>query len=51
MPVWAWIIMVVAIAVVSAVAWTAFGKLRTGKLQAQFGPEYDRTVGTRDYHP
>jgi len=48
MPAWAWIIIVVAIGVVAAVAWTAFGKRRTGKLQEQFGPEYDRTVGTRD---
>jgi FtsZ-interacting cell division protein ZipA len=45
MPVWAWIIVIVAIvAIVALVVWSAMRKRRTKGLQQRFGPEYERTV-------
>jgi hypothetical protein len=38
------IIAVVALVVIALIVW-AFNRRRTAKLRAQFGPEYDRTVG------
>jgi hypothetical protein len=34
--------------VVAVAAWQAMARKKTGHLQDQFGPEYDRTVGTAD---
>ena len=46
MPVWGWVVIaVVAVAVVALFAWKLLAKLRTGRLQETFGPEYERTVG------
>ncbi len=45
MPVWAWILIVIAVAaVVAAVVWTATRKARTRALTDRFGPEYGRAV-------
>ncbi len=45
MPVWAWILIAVAVVIVAAVAgWLAWSKRRTDQLRSRFGPEYDRTV-------
>jgi hypothetical protein len=46
MPTWAWIVIVVAAAiiVVGAIAWTAARARRRKGLQERFGTEYDRTV-------
>jgi hypothetical protein len=38
------IIAVVALVVIALIVW-AFNRRRTAKLRAQFGPEYDRTLG------
>jgi len=44
-PVWAWVLIVVAgLVVVSVVAWRALAVRRTRRLKAQFGPEYDRAA-------
>jgi hypothetical protein len=49
MPAWVWVLIAVVVAVVVAtVAWQAMARKKTGHLQDQFGPEYDRTVGTAD---
>jgi hypothetical protein len=53
MPTWAWILIAVAaLALVALVAVTAMMRRRTQRLQARFGPEYDRAVerhgGRRD---
>jgi hypothetical protein len=39
-----WIVVVVALIVIAAIAWTAWSKRRTGALRERFGPEYDRTA-------
>jgi len=45
MPVWAWILIVVAAAVVvGVVVWAGTRSARSRQLQRRFGPEYDRTV-------
>lgn len=45
MPVWAWILIVVAIVtVVALIAWSAGRSVRSERLRDRFGPEYDRTV-------
>ena len=47
MPGWVWVLIAVAVvAVLALVVWQAVARRRTGQLQQQFGPEYDRTVGT-----
>jgi FtsZ-interacting cell division protein ZipA len=46
-----WVLVLIAIAVVAVVAvvvWQALARRRTGRLQQQFGPEYDRALGTAD---
>jgi len=49
MPSWVWVVIAVAVVVVLAVVvWRALARRRTGRLQGQFGPEYDRTVETAD---
>jgi hypothetical protein len=46
MPAWAWVLIAIAVVVVLAlVVWQGLGARRTKRLKAQFGPEYDRTVG------
>ena len=46
MPAWVWVLIAIAVVVVLAVAvWQAVAKRRTGRLQQQFGPEYNRTLG------
>jgi hypothetical protein len=45
MPVWAWIIIAVAVlALIGLAAWAAARSSRTERLRDRFGPEYDRTV-------
>ena len=45
MPTWAWAVIIIGAAiVVAAIAWGAYKKRRTGRLQDTFGAEYDRTV-------
>jgi ABC-type nickel/cobalt efflux system permease component RcnA len=45
MPVWAWILIVIAIvAVIAFIAWTAWSRRRSARLRQQFGPEYDRAL-------
>jgi hypothetical protein len=49
MPSWVWVVIALAAVVVLAiVVWQAMARRRTGQLQEQFGPEYDRTVGTAE---
>ena len=49
MAAWVWVLIVIGIAAVLAVVvWQAFARRRTGKLQEQFGPEYDRTVDSAE---
>jgi hypothetical protein len=49
MAAWVWVLIVIGIAAVLAVVvWRAFARRRTGKLQEQFGPEYDRTVDSAE---
>lgn len=49
MPVWAWVIVAIAaVAVVGVVMSRALAARRTGRLQEQFGPEYDRTVDSSE---
>jgi FtsZ-interacting cell division protein ZipA len=46
MPAWVWVLIAIAVVAVLAVAvWQAVAKRRTGRLQQQFGPEYNRTLG------
>ena len=45
MPTWAWIVIVIAAVVVGgAIAWSAVNARRRKELQERFGSEYDRTV-------
>jgi hypothetical protein len=44
MPIWAWILIVVALVVVAAGAYFALMRRKTAGLQERFGPEYDRTI-------
>jgi hypothetical protein len=45
MPAWVWVLIAIGIAAVLAlVVWQAFARRRTGRLQEQFGPEYNRAV-------
>jgi hypothetical protein len=47
MPAWVWVLIAVAVvAVLALVVWQAVARRRTGRLRQQFGPEYDRAVGT-----
>jgi cytoskeletal protein RodZ len=49
MPSWVWLLIAIAVvAVLAVVVWQALARRRTGRLQQQFGPEYERTVGTTD---
>jgi FtsZ-interacting cell division protein ZipA len=49
MPTWGWILIVVAVvAVISLAVWAAMRARRTRQLRSTFGPEYDRTVQTRE---
>jgi FtsZ-interacting cell division protein ZipA len=49
MPGWVWVLIaVVVVAVVAVAAWQAMARKKTGHLQDQFGPEYDRAVGSAD---
>lgn len=49
MPSWVWVVIAIAaVAVLAIVVWRALARRRTGQLQEQFGPEYDRTVGTAE---
>lgn len=46
---WIWALIAVAVVVVFAViVWQALARRRTDRLQHQFGPEYNRTVGKAD---
>src|SRR6185312_564234 len=45
MPAWVWVLIAVGVVVVLAlVVWQALDRRRTGRLQKQFGPEYNRTI-------
>ena len=45
MAAWVWVLIVIGIAALLAVVvWRMFARRRTGRLQEQFGPEYDRAV-------
>jgi hypothetical protein len=49
MPSWVWVLIPIAVvAVLAVVVWQALARRRTGRLQQQFGPEYDRTLDTTD---
>jgi hypothetical protein len=49
MAAWAWVLIAVGVvAVLAVVLWQALARRRTGRLQKQFGPEYDRTVGSAE---
>ena len=46
MPSWVWVLIAIAVvSVLGLVVWQALTRKRTGRLQEQFGPEYDRTLG------
>jgi hypothetical protein len=45
MAAWIWVLIAVGVvAVLAVVAWQALARRRTGRLQQQFGPEYDRAL-------
>jgi hypothetical protein len=45
MPVWLWVVIIVAaVIVIAAVAWSALRTRRSRELQGRFGPEYDRVA-------
>jgi hypothetical protein len=49
MPSWVWVLIAIGVVVVLAIiVWGAVARRRTGRLQEQFGPEYERAVGTAD---
>jgi hypothetical protein len=49
MPSWGWVVIALAaVALLAIVVWQALARRRSGQLQEQFGPEYDRTVGTAE---
>jgi FtsZ-interacting cell division protein ZipA len=49
MAAWVWVLIAIGIvALVVVIVWRAFARRRTGRLQEQFGPEYDRTVDSAD---
>jgi hypothetical protein len=49
MPSWLWVLIAIAVIVVLAVVvWQALARRRTGRLQQQFGPEYERTLASGD---
>src|SRR5262249_48577088 len=49
MAAWVWVLIAIGIAALLAVVvWSAFARRRTGRLQQQFGPEYDRAVDSAD---
>jgi len=49
MPSWVWVVIAIAVvAVLAVVVWQALARRRTGRLQQQFGSEYDRTLGSTD---
>jgi hypothetical protein len=49
MPSWVWVLIAIAVvAVLSVVVWQALARRRTGRLQQQFGSEYNRTLTTAD---
>ena len=49
MPSWVWVLIAIAVlAVLATVVWQALARRRSGRLQQQFGTEYDRTLGKAD---
>jgi len=49
MPSWVWMLIAIAVvAILAVVVWQALTRRRTGRLQQQFGPEYERTLGKAD---
>src|SRR5215213_8038519 len=49
MPAWGWVLIAVAIVlVIAVVVWQLMARKRTERLRGQFGPEYDRAVGSAD---
>lgn len=49
MPSWGWVVIAIGlVAVLAVVVWQALARRRTRRLQQQFGPEYDRTLGTAE---
>jgi len=46
--IWAWVLIGVAVVVLVAALAVAMSKRRTTALRDRFGPEYDRTIQTRD---
>jgi predicted nucleic acid-binding protein len=46
MPSWVWVLIAVGVvAVLAFLLWQALDRRRTGRLQKQFGPEYNRALG------
>jgi hypothetical protein len=49
MPAWVWVLIALAVLAVAALmVWQAVARRRSSRLQEQFGPEYDRTVGATE---
>jgi hypothetical protein len=49
MPSWVWVLIAIAVvAVLAVVVWQSLARRRTGRLQQQFGSEYDRTLTGAD---
>src|SRR5436190_22884853 len=49
MAAWVWVLIAVGVvAVLAVVVWQALARRRTGRLQRQFGPEYDRALTSAD---
>jgi hypothetical protein len=49
MPVWGWILIVIAAALLAGAAvWSATSRKRSAHLQEQFGPEYNRVTSTSE---
>jgi hypothetical protein len=49
MPSWVWVLIAIAaVALLAVIVWQALSRRRTGRLQQQFGPEYDRALTSAD---
>jgi hypothetical protein len=44
MPVWGWVLILIAVIVIAVAIWAAYERKRSRDLQRRFGPEYDRTL-------
>jgi hypothetical protein len=48
MPAWAWVLIVIGVIAVAAIAWIVMSRRRTARLRERFGPEYNRVASSTD---